>query len=125
MIGCARRIEVALLNGVAIAVVAVLFYFLLRLAVGRIGDDVVGVGCLLDGLWLLRRIHGLDVLWRLGDDVFLGALLVGVISAGGDEEQRAAKPDLLSVVRQVADANAPWRLDDDITRPLWAIPVAA
>src|SRR4051812_26052634 len=32
LIGCARRIEIALLHGVAVAVVAVLFYFLLRLA---------------------------------------------------------------------------------------------
>lgn len=123
LIRCACRVEIALLHGIAVAVVAILFDFLLWLAFRRIGDDVVRVRCLLNGLRLLRRIHRLNVLRRLGDYVFLCALLVGVIGAGGDEEQRAAKPDLLRVVGQVADANAPWRLDDHIARALWAIPV--
>jgi hypothetical protein len=125
LIRCARRVEIALLHGVAVAVVAVLFDFLLRLAFRRVGDNIVRIRCLLNRLRLLRRIHRLDVLRRLGDYVFLGVLLVGVIGPGSDEKQRAAKPDLLRVVGQVADANAPWRLDNYITRALWAIPVTA
>ena len=54
MIRCARRVEIALLHGVAVAVVAVLFDFLLRLAFRRIGDNVVGIRGLLNGLRLLR-----------------------------------------------------------------------
>lgn len=114
-----------MLHGVAVAVVAVLFDFLLRLAFRRIGDNVVGIRCLLNRLRLLRRIHRLDVLRRLGDYVFLGVLLVGVIGPGGNEEQGAAEPDLLRVVGQVTDANAPWRLDDHVARALRAIPVTA
>lgn len=114
-----------MLHGVAVAVVAVLFDFLLRLAFRRVGDNIVRIRCLLNGLRLLRRIHRLDVLRRLGDYVFLGVLLVGVIGPGGDKKQRAAEPDLLRVIGQVTDANAPWRLDNYITRALWAIPVTA
>lgn len=114
-----------MLHGVAVAVVAVLFDFLLRLAFRRVGDNIVGVRGLLNGLLLLRRIHWFNVLRRLGDHVFLGVLLVGVIGAGGDEKQRTAEPDLLRVVGQVTDANAPWGLDDHIARALRAIPVTA
>ena len=114
-----------MLHGVAVAVVAVLFDFLLRLALRRIGDNVIGVCGLLNRLRLLRRIHRLDVLRRLGDYVFLGVLLVGVIGAGGNKEQGAAEPDLLRVVGQIADANATRWLDDHITRALRAIPVTA
>lgn len=79
-----------MLHRITVAIVAILFDFLLRLSVRRVGHHVIGVRCLLNGLRLLRRIHRLDALRRLGHHVFLGVLLVGVIRAGGNEKQRAA-----------------------------------
>ena len=51
-------------------------------------------------------------------------MLVGVISAGSEEEQRAAQPDLLRIVRQVSHSNTARRRDHDVARPLRAVPIA-
>jgi len=112
-----------LLYGVAIAIVAVLLDLLLCLTVGWIRNHIVRVGRF--SRRLLRAVHRLNALWRFGHDVFLRALLVRVIRACREEEQRAAQPDLFGVIRQVANANpARWR-DHHITRTLRAIPVAS
>lgn len=123
LIGRSCRVEVALLHRVAITVVTVLFDLLLALAIGGVRHHVVRVGLLLPGL--LRRVDRFDVLRRFGDDVFLGALLVGVVSASGQEEHRAAQPDLLCVIRQGAHANPAWWFYDNVAWALRAIPVAA
>lgn len=115
-----------MLHSVSIAIVSILLDLLLGLAIGRIGKHVVGVGrLLLSLLWhLLRRVHRFDTLRRLGDNVFLGALLVGVIGARREEEQRAAQPDLLRIVRQIPHSHPVRRGNHHITRALRAIPVA-
>lgn len=91
MIARTRRIEVALLHRIAITVITILLDLLLRLAIGRIRHHVERVSGLLRRLRQgFRAVHGLDTLRRFGNHVFLSALLVGVIGAGGEEEQRAA-----------------------------------
>lgn len=91
MIACVGRIEVALLHGIAITVITILLDLLLRLAIGRIRHHVERVGGLLRRLRQgFRAVHRLDALRRFGDHVFLSALLVGVVGAGREEEQRAA-----------------------------------
>ena len=61
---------------------------------------------------------------RLHHYVLLGALLIGVIGACGEEQQRAAYPHFTRVVRQVMHANAIGRRHHYVARALGAIPVA-
>lgn len=85
------RIEVALLHRIAITVITILLDLLLRLAIGWIRNHVVRVAGLLRRLRQgFRAVHGLDTLRWFGDHIFLSALLVGVVGARGEEEQRTA-----------------------------------
>mgnify|MGYP000417348422 CR=1 FL=1 len=54
----------------------------------------------------------------------MGAFFVGVVGAGGKEQQRTAYPYFACIVRQVMHTDAIRRRHDDITRPLWTVPVA-
>lgn len=119
LIGRVRRVEIALLHRIAITVVAILLELLLALAVCRVGDYLIRIG----GLLRLRRVNRLDALRRLRHHVFLSALFIRVIGPGCEEEQRAAQPDLLRIVRQITHTHSTRRLHHHITRALRAIPV--
>ncbi|MNS96009.1 hypothetical protein D3C72_1302900 [compost metagenome] len=117
LVGGGAWIETTLLHRVLITLVAIATDLLRRLAVGRVRLHVITIA---GGRWW--RLHLANR--RLDHDVIPGALLIGVIRTGREEQQRPADPYLLGVIRKVADANPPRRRYHLITRAQRAIPVA-
>src|SRR5450830_482528 len=116
-VGHVGRVEAALLDRPAIAILAILLDLLRTLAVGRIGHHIVAVA-------LRRRCHLRRGGRWIDHHVVLGIFLVEVIGTSREEKHRTADPDFPRIIGQVGGANPAWRSDDYVACALRAIPVA-